>query len=81
MKGKNVVSYLLNQPGMTESRTIDLVRRVKRLKEIPRDKPPVKGAFVKYMDKVGQDKLLSWTMHVKKEVLRELEKRSGIDKR
>lgn len=58
-EGPEAVSYLLSQPGMTEEVAHILERKLKRLKEIPRDKPPVKGAFINYLKSKGKDKLLS----------------------
>lgn len=58
-EGQKAVSYLLNQPGMTINVAKDLERKLKRLKDIHRDKPPVKGAFINYLADKGKDKLLS----------------------
>lgn len=44
--------------------------------DIGRENPPVKGAFVKYLKKHGKDKLLSWSLHVKRMVIAEIEKLS-----
>lgn len=58
-EGPKAVSYLLAQPGMTKEVAYILERKLKRLKDIHRDKPPVKGAFINYLKDKGQDKLLS----------------------
>lgn len=57
--GQKAVSYLFAQPGMTDNVARDLERKLKNLKDIPRDKPPVKGAFINYIADKGKDKLLS----------------------
>lgn len=76
MKGKKAISYLMMQPGMTSVVMDDLLRKTRRLMDISRDKPPAKGAFIHYLKKKGQDKLLSWTLNVKRRVIRELERLS-----
>lgn len=76
MQGKKAISYLMMQPGMTKIVMNDLLRKTRRLRDISREKPPVKGAFIYYMKRKGQDKLLSWTLDVKRRVIRELERLS-----
>lgn len=59
IQGSKAVSYLRNQPGMTTLVERDLMRKLRNLKSIPREIPPVKGAFVAYLKEKGKDKLLS----------------------
>lgn len=59
MLGPKAVSHLSAQPGMTKQVMMNLIRKVSRLKDIPRNKPPVKGAFISYLEEKGMDKLLS----------------------
>lgn len=58
-EGPQAISYLLAQPGMTKEVAYILESKLKRLKDIHRDKPPVKGAFINYLKDKGQDRLLS----------------------
>lgn len=82
ISGPKAELYLRKQPGMTDIITSDLRRKLQRLKEIPREIPPVKGAFVAYLKDKGKDKLLSWTMHVKQRLVQELSVlSSSIDSR
>lgn len=59
IQGPKAVSYLMKQPGMTRGTAIALTRNLSKLRSIPRETPPVKGAFVKYQLDKGKDKLLS----------------------
>lgn len=56
---KKAVSYLLAQPGVSHETAAILHRKLGNLRDIKRDSPPVKGAFVKYIADKGQDKMLS----------------------
>lgn len=71
---KKAVSYLLAQPDVSHETAAILHRKLSNLRDIKRDSPPVKGAFVKYIADKGQDKMLSWTIHVKQMVVKEIEK-------
>lgn len=77
--GQKAISILIKTPGMTKAKLIILIRKLKRLKNIQRDKPPTKGAFIRYLAKKGEHKLLFWTLTCKKLVLKELEELSVKD--
>lgn len=77
IQGPKAVLYLRKQPGMTEQVTRDLHRKLSRLRHIPREIPPVKGAFIAYLQDKGKDKLLSWTLFVKRKIVQELRKLSS----